>query len=197
MVATALELLVRGRDTPGGRSVLGGAAGAGTSALASQRRLQQEAGPASGAGSNPNDQPVPLEACNWLNITACNTTGDQLAWALRCDCTGAPARPSTLVALRPPLPAVHLSSQGRGVLAVAYNPLGWSVEAPVRVPLNTSATCDWRVTGGWGGAGADRASWCLPTADTLHTAVPLQAPRARRWRRSWCPPRPPPAACSS
>lgn len=47
-------------------------------------------------------------------------------------------------------PAVRLSAAGKGVLAVAYNPLAWSREVLLRVPLNTSKTCAWKVTGGCG-----------------------------------------------
>ena len=53
-------------------------------------------------------------------------------------------------ALHPP--AVRLSAAGKGVLVVAYNPLAWSREVPLRVPLNTSKTCGWKVTGQLGGA---------------------------------------------
>lgn len=42
---------------------------------------------------------------------------------------------------------VHLSSAGKGILVAAYNPLGWSREAVVRVPVSTATTCGWAVTG--------------------------------------------------
>lgn len=44
-------------------------------------------------------------------------------------------------------PTVELSQTGRGMFAVAYNPLAWSREAPVRVPVSTKTTCTWEVTG--------------------------------------------------
>lgn len=77
MVTSALERLIRGQYTPRARSAITAASGLAHGALASQRRLQQQhgLGSSSGVGGNPVDQPVPLEACNWLNLTACNTTG--------------------------------------------------------------------------------------------------------------------------
>lgn len=44
---------------------------------------------------------------------------------------------------------VRLSATGKGFMVVAYNPLGWSREAPLRVPVDSGATCTWHVTGGW------------------------------------------------
>ena len=44
-------------------------------------------------------------------------------------------------------PTVELSRRGRAILAVAYNPLGWRRVTPVRVPLDTSTDCSWRVLG--------------------------------------------------
>ena len=58
---------------------------------------------------------------------------------------------NSLLLLLLPLPiaaAVRLSGSGKGMMAAVYNPLAWSREAPVRVPVNTSATCSWTVTGG-------------------------------------------------
>ena len=73
VVTDALEALIRGRVRPSANSAVsvgaisvGDAAGTGEAEL--RRRLQQP---------NPVDEPNPLEACNWLNITACNTTGRQ------------------------------------------------------------------------------------------------------------------------
>lgn len=43
---------------------------------------------------------------------------------------------------------MRLSAAGKGVLVAAYNPLAWSREVPLRVPLNTTKTCAWKVTGG-------------------------------------------------
>lgn len=45
---------------------------------------------------------------------------------------------------------MRLSSAGKGILVAAYNPLAWSREAPLRVPLDTGRTCHWKVTGAAG-----------------------------------------------
>ena len=44
-------------------------------------------------------------------------------------------------------PTVQLTRSGAGVLVAAYNPLAWSREAAVRVPVDTRATCQWTVLG--------------------------------------------------
>ena len=78
VVTGALEALIRGEYTPGGGPgasaaaadvLLAGASSHPGAAAASsqQRRLQQ--------APNPVDVRVELEVCDWLNITACNTTG--------------------------------------------------------------------------------------------------------------------------
>lgn len=85
VVTSLLEALIRGQYTPGGGPGHHGAAD-GSSVLASEartrigtaaslhRRLQKEEGQAR-AQPNPVDTPIELEVCDWLNITACNTTG--------------------------------------------------------------------------------------------------------------------------
>ena len=93
LVNSALERLIRGQTRPGGsstpiddtredpadaaQSVLAAAKQDDTAHLAaSQRRLQASGSSSStAAGSNPIDMPVPLHSCNWLNVSACNTTG--------------------------------------------------------------------------------------------------------------------------
>jgi hypothetical protein len=79
VVTGALEALIRGEYTPGGGSgawadasdgLLAGATSHPDVAAASRQqrhRLQQ--------ATNPVDVRLQLEACDWLNITACNTTG--------------------------------------------------------------------------------------------------------------------------
>lgn len=98
MVASTLEKLIRGQDRRSGRpgSSLAGdrttaaatesvlttlAAEEAGAAVASERRLlQHREGSAGSGGGNPIDDPVPLEACDWLNMTACNTTGGTARW---------------------------------------------------------------------------------------------------------------------
>lgn len=173
VVTSALERLIRGGSGGGVAAALGiqtiaptGAAGAvlsaGTSgaratAVASQRRLQQEQ---EAGGASPIDAPLPLEACDWLNVTACNTTGASwvlgataataaaaAAWGWVCyTCRRMPTGPSFTLLSRA---AVRLSGAGRGILLAAHNPLAWGRQAPLRVPLNSSRTCNWRVTGKW------------------------------------------------
>jgi alpha-mannosidase len=157
LVNSALERLIRGQTRPGGSaavgtskdspdtaapSVVAAAKQDDTAHLAvSQRRLQDassssSSSAAAAAGGNPVDMPVPLHSCNWLNVSACNTT-------------------------------VRLSAAGKGVLLAAYNPLAWSREVPLRVPLNTSKTCAWKVTGPEGEevasqlVGVAPGTWCL------------------------------------
>lgn len=125
-------------------------------------------------------------------------------------------------ALHPP--AVRLSAAGKGVLVVAYNPLAWSREVPLRVPLNTSKTCGWKVTGqlGWVGRRAPllmllrgrggrvwqeldlpwisgpQTLWLFLLSTTpMPSAAAQQVLKARRWRQSWWAWPPAPGACSS
>ncbi len=95
LVNAALERLIRGQTRPGGsalagdtstssadgaQSVLPAAKPDDTAHLAaSQRRLQAGGSGGAAGGSNPVDMPVPLESCNWLNISACNATGGCLS----------------------------------------------------------------------------------------------------------------------
>lgn len=154
LVNSALERLIRGQTRPGGSSTLSGDASKEPAAAAqnvlaaakqddtahlaaSQRRMQASGSSGSAAaGSNPVDMPVPLHSCNWVNVSACNTT-------------------------------VRLSAAGKGVLVAAYNPLAWSREVPLRVPLNASKTCAWKVTGPEGEevasqlVGVAPGTWCL------------------------------------
>lgn len=94
MVTSALERLIRGGSGGGGLGsqpttatgsavLTAGASGASGAAVASQRRLRQEQEAGVEGGASPIDAPLPLEACDWLNVTACNTTGDTLLGA-RC-----------------------------------------------------------------------------------------------------------------
>ncbi|KAL4856940.1 Alpha-mannosidase [Chlorella vulgaris] len=116
VVTSALEALIRGQDRPGRGTggvaadsiTVDSSAGSDAYAAASQRLLQEQ--------PNPIDAPITLEICDWLNITACNTT-------------------------------VRLSSAGKGFMVAAYNPLGWSREVPLRVPVSSGTACAWAVTG--------------------------------------------------
>ena len=45
---------------------------AGREAAAEQ---EERVDPTGSGGGNPIDSPIPLESCDWLNITACNATG--------------------------------------------------------------------------------------------------------------------------
>ena len=89
--------------------------------------------------------------------------------------------------------AVRLSSSGNGILAVVYNPLGWSREAPIRVPLDTGKTCNWKVSGEDLILMIESAGQtCLfPDSDTVLLPMAAQALRVRMWLPSWC--QPPPA----
>lgn len=151
VVTSLLEALIRGQYTPGGGPGHHGAAD-GSSVLASEartrigtaaslhRRLQKEEGQAR-AQPNPVDTPIELEVCDWLNITACNTT-------------------------------VRLSATGKGFMVVAYNPLGWSREAPLRVPVDSGATCTWHVTGP---EGDEMASQLVPASHSTNSLQQLLA----------------------
>lgn len=93
MVMSALGRLIRGEYRPdthslgkGDRmpSVLATTEEAGGNATSQQRRLlkepvhEQDGGEQPllrAEGANPTDAPIHLEACDWLNVTACNTTG--------------------------------------------------------------------------------------------------------------------------
>jgi alpha-mannosidase len=44
-------------------------------------------------------------------------------------------------------PTIDLSRVGAPIFLVAYNPLAWSRETPIRVPISTYSTCNWTVTG--------------------------------------------------
>lgn len=58
-------------------------------------------------------------------------------------------------------PTVGLSSAGQGIHVAAYNPLAWSREVAVRVPVNSSSTCCWKITGP---EGEEVAAQLLPIA---------------------------------
>lgn len=45
--------------------------------------------------------------------------------------------------------SVGLTSQGKGLLVAAYNPLGWSRAAVIRVPVDAAAGSSWTVQGRW------------------------------------------------
>lgn len=99
MVLAALERLIRGQYSSGTapaeqqQQQQGEAAGA-TAAVAQRRSLQMEGGADAATSlqaaqddsskggeadsANPIDAPIPLEACDWLNATACNATGASL-----------------------------------------------------------------------------------------------------------------------
>ncbi|EFN53834.1 hypothetical protein CHLNCDRAFT_36397 [Chlorella variabilis] len=102
------------------------------------RRLQKEEGQAR-AQPNPVDTPIELEVCDWLNITACNTT-------------------------------VRLSATGKGFMVVAYNPLGWSREAPLRVP-----PCGQSLFLGAGPEGDEMASQLVPASHSTNSLQQLLA----------------------
>jgi hypothetical protein len=146
----------------------GGAQESESGEAAAQRRLLASA--QAGVQANPVDAPIELEVCDWLNATACNTSGEQgsaaccdawilgIAWSQvsgvagergRGLLTGIDAHRLPAYPLPPPpcCRSVSLSSAGRGLMVAAYNPLGWSRQAPLRVPLSTNHTCGWRVTG--------------------------------------------------
>jgi hypothetical protein len=152
----------------------GGAQESESGEAAAQRRLLASA--QAGVQANPVDAPIELEVCDWLNATACNTSGEQgsaaccdawilgIAWSQvsgvagergRGLLTGIDAHRLPAYPLPPPpcCRSVSLSSAGRGLMVAAYNPLGWSRQAPLRVPLSTNHTCGWRVTGGRGVGG--------------------------------------------
>lgn len=249
MVTSALDALIRGKYKPSGGPLSGGAgSSAGGGALASQRRRLQAAAQAQGGMPNPVDAPIGLEVCDWLNVTACNATGGRdrsrrvarraggrrtclLSLAgLPCKMAGACASSCANPAQELVPSAVRMSAAGQGVLVAAYNPLGWSREVALRVPVSTAATCTWTVTGA-GPARMERGrrvDWrhlwkgsrplqlvgphCCPAACIRHCCWPaavlhacarapaawaLQAPRARMWRRSWCPPTPARWLCSN
>ena len=44
-------------------------------------------------------------------------------------------------------PTVEMSNLGDPMTVVAYNPLAWARAEGVRVPVNTSFTSEWAVTG--------------------------------------------------
>ena len=87
VVTSALERLIRGgggggNGGPSTQPELSAGSGEvpGAAALARQRRLRQEQ---EAGGASPIDAPLPLEACDWLNVTACNVTGAYRVLACR------------------------------------------------------------------------------------------------------------------
>lgn len=44
-------------------------------------------------------------------------------------------------------PTVEMSRLGHDILVAVYNPLGWPRSEGVRVPINTSSSINWTVTG--------------------------------------------------
>jgi hypothetical protein len=89
VVTSALEALIRGQDRPGRDTggvapdsiTLDSSTGSDAYVAASQRVLQEQ--------PNPIDAPITLEICDWLNITACNTTGLSRCNA-SCEWAGSP-----------------------------------------------------------------------------------------------------------
>lgn len=44
-------------------------------------------------------------------------------------------------------PSVRLSREGRSIRVVVYNPVAWTVRAPLRVAVSTHTSCEWIVQG--------------------------------------------------
>ncbi|KAL6770979.1 hypothetical protein ACKKBF_B33465 [Auxenochlorella protothecoides x Auxenochlorella symbiontica] len=44
-------------------------------------------------------------------------------------------------------PSVRLSREGRSIRVVVYNPVAWTVRAPLRVAVSTHSSCEWIVQG--------------------------------------------------
>lgn len=239
MVTDALEALIRGKyragaarsTAPAGALSLSGAdVGGGEGAAASQRRRLQVA--SVGGAENPVDDPVPLEACDWLNITACDTTGEQgrgcmpscaaaggqregETWGMhstpsrppslppanssRCLCPcacsapvlgrqGHPCRRLQLAWLEPGGATACARQHRQDVRMGGHRwgpPVGWGESCSVFAVIQHTQNLLFSFFGAKH-APAIVPPWVLP-----------QAPRARRWPCSWCPRRPPCAACSA
>ena len=126
-----------------------------------------------GPGANPIDAHVEIKACDYLNLTACGATGMCVGARARATCLAAAGNCTPLSAR---MPAAELSAKRQAMMVTVYNPLAWSrcgrrrksvqqgVMPPriaphlapipwtrrqeaVRVPINTSASCEWTVTG--------------------------------------------------
>lgn len=134
VVTNALSSLIRGREGPGGLAARRGWAAAGAASAASLASEERRTAPGGGASvaeqrrrlaeAAPERQapPNPIDAP--VDLSFCN-------WLNVSACR----------------PTVALSEAGQGILVAAYNPLAWSRQAPLRVPVSTVRACTWRVTG--------------------------------------------------
>jgi len=69
-------------------------------------------------------------------------------------------------------PTVELSRVGAAIFLVAYNPLAWSRETPIRVPVSTGNTCHWKVSGP---EGEDIPSQLVPIAESTQSVQSMLA----------------------
>jgi alpha-mannosidase len=69
-------------------------------------------------------------------------------------------------------PTVEMSRIGASIFLVAYNPLAWSRETPIRVPVSTSNTCHWKV---FGPEGEEISSQLVPIAESTHSVQSMSA----------------------
>jgi alpha-mannosidase len=69
-------------------------------------------------------------------------------------------------------PTVELSRVGAPIFLAAYNPLAWSRETPIRVPVSTISTCDWKV---FGPEGEEIPSQVVPIAESTHSVQSMLA----------------------
>jgi alpha-mannosidase len=69
-------------------------------------------------------------------------------------------------------PTVDLSRVGAAIFLVAYNPLAWSRETPIRVPVSTGSTCHWKV---FGPEGDEIPSQLVPIADSTQSVQSMLA----------------------
>ncbi|KAL4437798.1 hypothetical protein ABPG77_005710 [Micractinium sp. CCAP 211/92] len=137
VVTSALDALIRGKYKPSGGPLSGGAGSSAGGGALASQRRRLQAA-AQAQGGMPN----PVDAPIGLEV---------------CDWLNVTACNAT----------VRMSAAGQGVLVAAYNPLGWSREVALRVPVSTAATCTWTVKGP---EGEDVAAQLVP-ADTITLAL--------------------------
>ncbi|KAL4419672.1 hypothetical protein ABPG75_006770 [Micractinium tetrahymenae] len=141
VVTSALEKLIRGEYKPNGDPgtlLASGGGGSADSALLTSQRRRLQASRQPEEGA-----PNPVDAP--INLEVCDWLN-----VTACNAT------------------VCLSAASQGIFVAAYNPLGWSREVAVRVPVSTNATCTWKVTGP---EGEEVAAQLLPAA---HSTLALQ-----------------------